>query len=237
MHRVLDLAPFDRPRERLRNLGPSALTSEELLAVILGTGSRNEPVLELARHLLQRFESMKGLSEATLEELQSVSGIGMAKALKIMAAFSLTSRCEEMSQDLKPTIRTCLDIYRVSLPYIKDGKREMCLAVLLDVRKKLIAVETISVGTLTRTFVHPREVLFPAIRRKANSLVVVHNHPSGNPSPSEEDYNLTVQLRAAAQIVSIPLLDHVIICQGKYYSFLESGFNFNCEKNTSEDCE
>lgn len=227
MHKISDLAPFDRPRERLRSLGPSALTSEELLAVVLGTGSKKEPVLDLARHLLNKFESMQGLSEATLEELQSVSGIGMAKALKLKAAFSLTRRCEEMSQDVKPAIRTPRDAFRVALPHIKDGKREMCLAILLDIRRRLICVETISIGTLTRTFVHPREVLFPLIRRKANSFVVVHNHPSGNPSPSEEDFRITEQLKEASRLVAIPLLDHVIVCQNKYYSFLEGGFNFN----------
>jgi DNA repair protein RadC len=226
MDRISDLAPLDRPRERLRNLGPSALTSAELLAVILGTGSKKEPVLQLARHLLQRFETMKGLSEATLEELQSVSGIGMAKALKLKAAFSLTKRCEEMSHDVRPLIKTSHDAYRAALPHIKDGTREMCLAILLDIRRRLIKVETISIGTLTRTFVHPREVLFSAIRRKANSLVVVHNHPSGNPSPSEEDFKITQQLNEAANLVSIPLLDHLIICQNKYYSFLEGGFKF-----------
>lgn len=227
MHRIVDLAPFDRPRERLKNHGPSALTSEELIAVILGTGSKKEPVLQLARHLLQKFESMKGLSEATLEELLTVSGIGLAKALKLMAAFSLTKRCEEMSQKVMPLVRTPQDAYRLSLPHIKDGKREICLVILLDVQRKLIGVETVSIGTLTRTLVHPREVLFPAIRRKAHSLIVVHNHPSGDPTPSEDDYQVTEQLREAAWLVSIPLLDHVIVCQNRYYSFLEGGYNFN----------
>lgn len=226
MHRITDLSPFDRPRERLKSLGPTALTSEELLAVILGTGSKRESVLELARHLLTRFETMKGLSEATLEELQSVPGIGIAKALQLMAAFSLTNRCQEQSQEERPLVRSPSDVFRIASPFLKDGKREMCLGVLLDVRKRLIGVETISIGTLTKTLVHPREVLFPAIRRKANSFIVVHNHPSGNPAPSEEDFLVTEQLRKAAHLVSIPLLDHVIVCKDKYYSFLDAGFKF-----------
>lgn len=227
MDRISDLAPVDRPRERLRNLGPSALTSEELLAVVLGTGSKKEPVLQLARHLLRRFRSMKGLSEATLEELQGVSGIGLAKALKLKAAFSLTKRCEEMFYEEKPSIKSPRIAWKVAMHFLKDDKREICLAILLDVKKKLIDVETISVGTLTKTLIHPREVFFPAIRRKANSMVIVHNHPSGNPKPSEEDFMITRQLNDASRLISIPVLDHLIVCQNSYYSFLEDGFNFH----------
>lgn len=214
----------ERPRERLRRLGHGALRSDELLAILLGSGSKKDPVMQLSKELIARFGSVEGLSQATLEELQGVSGIGLAKALKIKAAFALSSRKDPLIEN--NTIRTPQEAFNAARPYIQNEKREHFLAILLDVRSRLISVEIISVGTLTATLVHPREVFFPAIRKKAHSLIVVHNHPSDNLTPSEEDILITKQLHEASKLMNIPLIDHLIIGRHNYYSFKENGFSF-----------
>lgn len=213
----------DRPRERLKRLGPSALRSDELLAILLQSGSK-KGVLQLSKELIEVF-GIEGLALASVEELQEISGIGPAKALKIKAAFELSSRSEVPMEERK-LIRSSEAAFFAARPFIKNEAREKFLALLLDVKSRLIAVEVVSVGILTATLVHPREVFFPAIKRKAHSMIVVHNHPSGHVNPSEEDISITKQLIEASGIMSIPLLDHLIISQEKYYSFRDSGLLF-----------
>jgi DNA repair protein RadC len=227
MQRVKDLPLADRPRERLKRLGAEALNSDELLAVVLGTGSKKDSVLQLSRALISRFGSIHGLSDATLEELQTVPGIGYAKALKLKAAFSLSKRCHSITIQEILTIDSPKEAFLVSQPYIKNEKREVFLAVLLNIKNCLIAVEIVSIGILNATLVHPREFFFPAIRRKAHAVIAVHNHPSGNLQASEADISITRQLIKAAEIIAIPILDHLIISQDRYYSFKEDGFTFN----------
>ena len=230
MTAIQEIPPYERPRERLKRLGPDALRSDELLAVLLGSGSKKDPVLELSRSLIKKFGSIQGLSLATLEELQTISGIGFAKALKIKAAFELSSRCNSINEKEYQTIRTPEKAFIAVQPLIKNEKRELFLTLLLDVRCQLIEVEVISIGILTSTLVHPREVFFPAIRKKAHALIAVHNHPSGSLKPSEEDIHLTHSLFQASELMGIPLLDHLIVTSKSYYSFKKSGFAFNSKK-------
>lgn len=227
MSTIQEIPPYERPRERLKRLGADALRSDELLAVLLGSGSKKDPVLELSKALIREFGSLKGVAAATLEELQAISGIGFAKALKIKAAFELSSRCDCKDDKDYLTIRTPERVYNAVRPFIKNEKRELFLTVLLDVRCMLIEVEVISIGILTTTLVHPREVFFPAIRKKAHAIIAVHNHPSGNLVPSKDDISLTEHLHQASQLMGIPLIDHLIVSSESYYSFKQSGFPFN----------
>lgn len=226
MNSIQSMPHYDRPRERLKRLGADALRSDELLAVLLGSGSKRDPVLQLSKELISRFGSVHALSCATLEELQEIAGIGPAKALKIKAAFELSSRTNLTPQSPIP-IKTPEAAFAVAKPFIKNEKRETFLTLLLDVKSRLIAVEVVSIGILTETLVHPREVFFPAITRKAHSLIIVHNHPSSDVTPSKADIAITKQLIDASHLMNIPLLDHLIVSQNNFYSFRENGFSFS----------
>lgn len=222
MQHIHEIPLIDRPRERLKRLGPSILRSDELIAILLGSGSKKDPVLEVSRALIKKFGSIDGLSRASLEELQQVSGIGIAKALTLKAAFELSSRSES-ARDENPFIKTAKDAFLVAKPFIKNEKRELFLCLMLNVRNQIISIEVISIGILTATLVHPREVFSPAIQKKAHSILVLHNHPSSYLNPSSEDFEITKQLKEASQIIGIPLVDHLIISEDNYFSFRENG--------------
>lgn len=222
MQQIQEIPLTDRPRERLRRLGPSVLRSDELLAILLGSGSKKDPVLEVSRELIRKFGSIDGLSRASIEELQEVSGIGIAKALTLKAAFELSSRSQANGGE-NPFIKTAKDAFLVAKPFVKNEKRELFLTLMLNVRNQLISIEVISIGILTATLVHPREVFAPAIQKKANSIIVIHNHPSSYLKPSSEDMEVTKQLKEASQVMGIPLVDHLIISEDNYFSFRENG--------------
>lgn len=222
MQKIQEIPLIDRPRERLKRLGPSVLRSDELLAILLGSGSKKDPVLEVSRALIRKFGSIDGISRASLEELQDVSGIGLAKALTLKAAFELSFRSQDNSYE-NPFIKTAKDAFLAAKPYVKNEKRELFLTLMLNVRSQLISVEIISIGILTATLVHPREVFSPAIQKKAHSIIVIHNHPSSYLKPSTEDLCVTKQLKDASQVMDIPLIDHLIISEENYFSFRENG--------------
>lgn len=225
-YKVTDLPSSERPRERLKRLGSEALSIEELLAILIGAGSRREPVLKLARELLVRFGSLREIDEAALEELQTIPGIGPATAFKIKAALSLGSRVLRENSRESQSIRTAKDAYQIALPYIEKEKREIFFALLVNVKGQLIGIETISMGTLSEVPVHPREFFYPAIRRKAFAIIAIHNHPSGVLTPSKDDLELTEQLIEGAHLIGIPLLDHLIINENTFYSLREHGLKF-----------
>lgn len=225
-HKIIDLPESERPRERLKKLGAGALSSEELLAVLIGSGSRKKPILKLARELLIRFKSLHGLGQASLEELQGVSGIGPSKALQLKAAFTLADKCYKEKLAEIEEVKCPNQAFNIAVPYIRDEKREHFLILLLNVKMRLIGVEVISIGTLSATLVHPREVLYQAIRRKASSIIAIHNHPSGDLTPSKEDLSMTQNLIQASAIIDIPLIDHLIISTCGYFSMREHGISF-----------
>lgn len=220
-YRIRDLPKVDRPRERLRHKGPGALSNSELLAIMLGAGVPGKNVVEVAEHLLRKFSS-KGLFEAGLDDLREVPGIGEVKATQLIAAFELGKRILLGQQEDAVLLETPEDVYNVSKP-IHRLKKEHFLAYLLDARNVVIAQETISVGTLTMAVVHPREVFEPAIRHSAAGIVLVHNHPSGDPTPGDEDHRLTERLVEAGKLMGIEILDHVIVSQNGYTSFKALG--------------
>ena len=216
---IHDLPISERPRERLQKLGVEALSAQEILAVILGRGVAGESVMVTAQRLLSRFGSLKGLAQASVEELSGVRGIGLAKAAQLKAAFELASRVEGYTEaGDKPVVKTPEDVVNLVMSRLKGKKKEYFLAILLDTRSQLIKIAEISIGSLEASIVHPREVFKEAISASAASVIFAHNHPSGVPEASEDDINLTKRLAKAGEIVGIDVLDHIIIGDKNYLS-------------------
>ena len=221
---IHDLPISERPRERLQKLGIEALSAQEILALILGRGVAGESVMVTAQRLLSQFGSLKGIAGASVEELSQVKGIGVAKASQIKAAFELANRVEGYSEaGSKPLVKTPEDVVGLVRGRLKGKKKEHFLALLLDTRNQLIKVAEISVGSLDSSLVHPREVFKEAISATAASVIFVHNHPSGDPTASEDDIKLTKRLAEAGEIVGIDVLDHIIIGDKNYLSLKREG--------------
>ncbi len=219
-----DTPPQERPRERLLRYGADKLSGEELLAVLISRGTAGVPVRDIAHELLVRFGSVSAIGEATVEELNQIPGIGMAKACQIKAAFELARRYQESMAPAAGEVLTSPEaIVRLIRPKLLERKKECFFTVLLDTRNRHIRTEQVSVGSLDTTLAHPREVFDPAVHDHAPAIVVVHNHPSGDPTPSEEDIRLTRRLAEAGRVLGIKLLDHIIVVEKDYYSFRAHG--------------
>jgi len=212
----------ERPRERLIKYGASALSNSELLAIILRTGSAKENVLSLANRILSEFD-LKQLSRASVARLKSLHGIKEAKAAEIAACFELARRLESFTESPKPAIRGPQDVFNLKYPLLRELKKEVFLALHLNTKNYLIKEETISIGSLNENVVHPREVFKSALMESASALIVVHNHPSGDPTPSNNDVEITKKLDETGKIIGIPLLDHIIIGDGRYVSLKDRG--------------
>lgn len=221
---VHDLPLSERPRERLLKLGTEALSVQELLALVLGRGTRGESVVLTAQKLLSKFGNLKNIASASIEELTQIKGIGFAKATQLKAALELGRRLEEHSIDgEKFTIRAPEDVVKAVRNKLKGKKREHFIALSLDTRNHLIGIHTISIGSLDSSIVHPREVFKEAITSSAASVIFVHNHPSGDPTPSEDDVKLTKRLADVGEIMGIEVLDHIIVCDTSYSSMKSKG--------------
>jgi len=212
-----DLPEAARPRERLWRDGPGALSETELLAIILRTGSKEGSALDLARYLLGAFGGLAGISQTALEELSVIKGMGPAKAAQVAAALELGRRVGEGSVQ-RPAVNTPEDAARLVMGRMRRLDREEFRVILLDTKNRVIQVETVAVGALNTSGVQPREVFKNAIRRSAAAVILVHNHPSGDPTPSREDVALTQRLIQAGGLVGIEILDHLIIGDNRYVS-------------------
>ena len=220
---VRDLPRQERPRERLQKFGPEALSAQELLALIIGRGIPQKSVINIAQELLAKFGNIKAISQATLEELCQIKGIGLAKAAQIKACFELGKR-EDLEPELKNfDIKDPEAVVKAIRSSIKDKAKEHFKLILLNPRNKIIGISTISIGTLNASLVHPREVFKDAITHSAASVVLAHNHPSGDPEPSEDDLKITNKLVDSGKILGIEVIDHIIIGKNNFCSFKERG--------------
>ncbi len=211
------------PRERILALGPSSLTDVDLVSLLLGTGRSGEDVFALARRILDDAGHLRVLAEAHPRELMQLHGLGSAKAARIGAAVELGRRVATMRWQLGEPFTSSRQVFQHYFPLMRDEKRELFFALFLDARNRLIGEQEISRGSLVASLVHPREVFRPAIRLAAAALICVHNHPSGDPASSSDDIAITHRLFEVGQTVGIPLLDHVIVGDGEYCSFVDRG--------------
>jgi DNA repair protein RadC len=223
MSGIKSLPENDRPRERLERDGIDALSHTELIAIVLGSGTLGKSVLDLAQELLEHFGGLEKLLDASIVELMQIKGIGKAKAILLKAVFGLALKCRKPFHSQKYNISSAKDAYDLAQAEIAHIPQEVLLVILRDVRGNLIHLEQVSVGTLSQVLVHPREVFYPAVRYKAYSLIIAHNHPSGDPKPSPSDLELTRSLVQASQVMSIRLDDHLIICRDQFVSLRELG--------------
>lgn len=217
MKRVKAVAEFDMPREKLERKGPAALPNLELLAVLLGSGIKGKGVFEVARDILKVTEGKADL--ISLEILRRIDGVGLAKAAQIMAAVEYAKRL--LARD-DVTIKSVHDALALTNE-LKDKKQEYFLTLILDGASRLIQKRTVFIGTLNKSIIHPWEVFADAIGDRAAAIVFVHNHPSGNTEPSEEDFAITERLLKAANIMGIDVIDHIIVGRNGYFSFQAAG--------------
>jgi len=216
--KIKGLPKVERPRERLMRYGVGKLTNEELLAIILGTGKKGENVLQLARRFFRKYKKTD-LFRLDLNELKNNFGLGLVKTCQVIAAIELGKR---LINDEKPHfVLSPKDIFN-QLIEVKRSKKEYFIVYYLDVSNQVIKKETISIGILNASLVHPREVFEPAVKYLAAQIILVHNHPSGVVEPSDEDVKLTKRLVEAGKIMGIEVMDHVIVTEEKYYSFKEN---------------
>lgn len=217
-----ELPEAERPREKLLEKGAQALSNAELLAILLRTGTKNIPVNRLAEQLLAKYE-LAGLASISPPELSKTTGIGLVKAVTLVAGIELGRRLSQREPGQRPIIRSPQDAADLVMSELRYQTKEHFMALLLSTKNHVIARAIISVGSLNASIVHPRELFREAISYSAAAVILVHNHPSGDPTPSQEDISLTKQLVEAGNLLTISVLDHVIIGDGKYVSFKEKG--------------
>ena len=214
----------ERPRERLLSKGSEVLTDAQLLAILLRTGRRDSSAVQVAMEILHRVGSLAALAQSGIEELCATPGIGPAKAAQLKAALELGKRAMAVPLSTGTKLSSSADLFRHFHPLLRDLKHELFKVILLDAKNAVMKESTVSEGSLTLSIVHPREVFAMAIRESAASVIFLHNHPSGDPTPSVEDRRLTERLVAAGEVLGIRVLDHMIVGDGRYISFADEGW-------------
>ncbi len=226
---VKDMPVNERPREKLLTKGTRAMNDYELLAILLRTGTSEEPVLELSQNLIRKYGSLENLFDASLQDLKKHKGIGLAKAAELVSCITLAKRYskERVNNENLRLSRQSITDPEIAANFIRDQiedfSKEHFFVLNLDVRNRIIDADLISRGTLTASLVHPRETFESAIRKHSASIIVSHNHPSGDVSPSEEDIRISRRLKDAGKILGIELLDHIIITTNKFCSLKDKG--------------
>lgn len=211
---------IDLPRERMLRRGVAAASDEELIGILVGTGVRSFSIRQIAAELVRRSGGLAGLARASPRELAQVTGVGLARATRICAAFELGRRAIEAAID-RTIIARPADVHELLSPRFAGLKQELFVVIGLDVRNQLLEVVECNRGTVNGVEVHPREIFRPLIRMAAAAGVLVHNHPSGDPTPSAEDLELTKRLRAVGEVMGIPIIDHVVIAGTRWRSLAE----------------
>ncbi|MBM2658417.1 RadC family protein [Staphylococcus pseudoxylosus] len=222
--KIKELANNQKPRERLLNNGPAHLSDGELLAILINTGRKGFSSLDIANELLKSVESLKQLKALSINDLNKVKGIGLYKALILKAAFELGERMHSGSLDEKIQITSPQDVANFMMGKMEHLTQEKFIVLFLNSKNVVIKQKTIFIGTLNSSIVHPREIFSEAIKCASNAIVVLHNHPSGDTTPSKEDISVTNRLRECGEILGIDLLDHIIIGDHTYMSMVEDGY-------------
>lgn len=221
---IRDVHLADRPRERLIRQGAESLSNQELVAILLRTGTKQESVLVLANRILSSFDKIQDMKDATIEEYTKVKGVGQAKAVQLLAAAELGKRMYRRHSEGRYTIRSPEDAAAYLMTDMSSLTQEHFVALFLNVKNEILHKETIFIGSLNSSIVHPRELFREAVKRSAASIICAHNHPSGNPTPSPEDIEVTKRLTEAGAIMGIELLDHLIIGDHQFISLKEKGY-------------
>ncbi|MCM3029982.1 DNA repair protein RadC [Niallia sp. MER 6] len=219
-----DYPEEERPRERFMLKGAESLSNNELIAILIQTGSKEESALDVANRLLHHFNGLRTLKDATLDELKAIKGIGTAKGLQLLAALELGGRVSKLAFNGRYTIRSPEDAAKYMMDEMRFLSQEHFICLYLNTKNIVMHKQTIFIGSLNASIVHPREVYKEAIKRSAASVICLHNHPSGDPSPSREDVEVTRRLAESGKIIGIDLLDHIIIGENKFVSLKEKGY-------------
>jgi DNA repair protein RadC len=217
--KIKDMPDSSRPRERFLKVGPEALSDAELFAILLRTGSKGENVVDMSNRLIREY-GLDKLMECSLKELQKIKGIGKTKAMQILAIAELEKRINQSKSPIKK-ITCAKDVFDLMHDELKDKKEEHFYVLLLNNQNHVIKKELISKGILDSAILHPREVFRPAIKHSSARIILVHNHPSGNPQPSQEDLDITQRLISAGEEIDIKVLDHVIVGKGEWWGWKE----------------
>lgn len=219
-----DVPKEDRPRERLLSFGANHLSNQELLAILIGSGTREESAMDLSNRILMHFEGVRLLADATIEELTAIKGIGPAKGVAILAAIEIGKRINRYVPQERYIIRSPKDGADYVMEEMRNLKQEHFVVLFLDTKNQIVHRQTIFIGSLNASIVHPREIFREAVKRSAASIICVHNHPSGDPTPSQEDIHVTRRLFDSGRMIGIELLDHLIIGDRKFVSLKEKGY-------------
>lgn len=214
----------ERPRERLLAKGPEILSDAQLLAILLRTGRRDSSAVQVAMELLHRVGGLASLAQSGIEELCTIPGIGPAKVAQLKAALELGRRAMAIPLSTGTKLSSSSDLFQHFHPLVRDLKHEIFKVILLDAKNTVMKEVTVSEGSLTLSIVHPREVFALAVRESAAGVIFLHNHPSGDPTPSTEDRRLTDRLVTAGEVLGIRVLDHMVIGDGRYVSFADEGW-------------
>ena len=218
---IQDMTLEERPREKMILNGAGSLTDAELLAILIRTGTKQFNAIQLGKAIIEKADNIRYLQNITIEELESINGIGKTKAVQIKAALELGNRIASY-KPAKYKIKNPWDIYKYYMESLRYQYKEIFKIVLLNTKNEIITDVDISMGTLNSSLVHPREVFREAIRRSSNKIILLHNHPSGNAEPSKEDKSVTNRLKECGELIGIEVIDHIIIGDGIYFSFKEN---------------
>jgi DNA repair protein RadC len=222
MNKIKDLPADDRPREKLTLRGPQSLTDAELVAILLRTGTKGKSVVAVAQEMITKEGNLARLATRSLSDLRKNAGVGKDKAATLLAAFEISRRILSQEKWLSnKRITSPEDVANIFIPLFRDEVKERFMVVCLNSANKIIAYDTISIGNLNSSVVHPREIFKTALEQNAASIILLHNHPSGNPDPSNEDIAITKKLVESGKIMDIPVYDHLILAGSNYTSFVE----------------
>ncbi|MGM9923786.1 MAG: DNA repair protein RadC [Bacillus sp. (in: firmicutes)] len=221
---IRDFPSSERPRERFLREGPKSLSNQELIALLLRTGTKSESVIQLAERLISHFDGLRLLQDASIEEMTSIKGIGEAKAIQLSAAVEVGRRINNLCYADRYVIRSPEDCANYCMDDMRFLSQEHFVCLYLNTKNQVLHKQTVFIGSLNASIVHPREVFKEAFRRSAASIICIHNHPSGDPTPSREDIEVTKRLVECGKIIGIDILDHLIIGEKKYISLKEKGY-------------